>query len=208
VPLVPVDLPDLADIGHRWAAYAAVMAAIGYDDMCNATPQRWHYDDAGGNWVDLMVLDGGTAVLAGSDHEYSETYWREAAVYFQEEETDLLADAPDWWGAPLPHGDDLWISFVYGFDGTRWQRAEYELDDGFTSLAAPAFSDDRYLDLVSEFISGRASDNGFDHQPTREALMALVEQGPNLREADLAAVMGPVPANLEAGVAAAAAFFW
>jgi hypothetical protein len=130
------------------------------------------------------------------------------AVYFQEEETDLLAGAPHWWSASLPRGDDLWIGFVYGFDGSQWQRAEYDLDDGFTSLAAPTFSDARFVDLASAFISEHALRSGLEYEPTHAALLALIERGPGITEADLADVLGPVTADLQAGLAAAAAFSW
>jgi hypothetical protein len=206
MPLVPVDLPAPNELRNRWAAYAAVMAALGFGDLCNATPQRWHYDDAGGNWAELILLHDGRALLFGHDGEYSETYFREAAAYFEEEETNLLADAPDWWGSVLPQGEDLWIGFVYGFEGDVWQRADYDLEDGFESVGNPAFSDARLQDLVAEFIRGRGTDAGVDHSPDCIAVAKLVERGPSLTTEDLAAVFGPVSGDLSAGVSAAQAF--
>jgi hypothetical protein len=206
MPLVPVDLPAPNELRNRWAAYAAVMAALGFGDLSNATPQRWHYDDAGGNWAELVLLDDGRALLFGHDGEYSETYFREAAEYFEEEETDLLADAPDWWGSVLPRGEDLWIGFVYGFENDVWQRADYDLEDGFESVGNPAFFDARLQDLVAEFINGRGTDAGIEHTPASDAITALSERGPLLTEEDLAAVFGPVSGDLVAGVAAARAF--
>jgi hypothetical protein len=204
--LVPVDLPAPTELRNRWAAYAAVMAALGFGDLCNATPQRWHYDDAGGNWTELVLLDDGRALLFGFDGEYSETYFREAAVYFEEDETDLLADAPDWWANVLPRGEDLWIGFVYGFDGSLWQRADYELEDGFESVASPAFSHQRFEELVVEFVKGRGGDAGAVHEPDGAAILVIAERGPLLAREDLAAVFGPVSVELDAGVRAARAF--
>jgi hypothetical protein len=206
MPLVPVDLPTPNELRNRWSAYAAVMAALGFGDLCNATPQRWHYDDAGGNWAELVLLDDGRALLFGHDGEYSETYFREAAAYFEEEETDLLADAPDWWGSVLPQGEDLWIGFVYGFEHDAWQRADYDLEDGFESVGNPALSEGRFHDLVGEFIRGRGTDAGVDHTPGSAAVAKLVERGPLVTTEDLAAVFGPVSGDLPAGVSAAKAF--
>jgi hypothetical protein len=204
--LIPVDLPSLDELRNRWAAHAAVMAAIGCSDLSHATSQRWHYDDAGGNWAELVLLDNGRAVLCGHDHEYSETYFREAAVYFQEEETDLLADAPDWWEAGLPAQREQWIGFVYGFDGTSWFRAEYDLDDGFVSVGLPAVSFDRTYDMVSEFVLGRAEAHDVDHEVDVDAVRALTISGASLTHGELVAIFGEVPADLDAGVAAARSF--
>ena len=153
MPLVTLDLPTPAVMRGRWAAFASVCAARGLSDGCWARDGLWHYDDGGGNWADLHLLDRRRAVLVGHDHEYSETYFAEAAAYFGEEETDLLAGAPDWWAPPARKAaaDGLWVGFVYGFDGVRWQRAAYEPDDGFGSLAIPAASDERCRELVEEF---------------------------------------------------------
>src|SRR5690349_11416021 len=98
--LVTIDLPSPDEMRGRWAAFAAVCAARGWSDSCRADGGTWHYDDGGGNYADLVHLDGGRAVLLGNDHEYSDTYFAKAAEYFGEEETDLLADAPSWWGPP------------------------------------------------------------------------------------------------------------
>jgi hypothetical protein len=204
--LVPVDLDPPQDVRNRWAAHAAVMAALGHGSLSNATSTRWRYDDAGGNWADLVLLDGGRAVLFGHDHEYSETYFREAAEYFQEEETDLLADAPEWWGSVLPSGDDQWIGFVYGFDGTSWSRADYELDDGFASVAVPACSDGRLHEMIIEFVQGAGERAGSSHVVEPAAIDALVALGPAITTEALASVFGDIPGNYEQGVAAAAAF--
>jgi hypothetical protein len=93
-------------------------------------------------------------VLLGHDHEYSETYFAEAAAYFGEPETDLLAGAPDWWTPPVRAAatPDQWVGFVYGFDGAAWWRAPYDVADGFTSLGLPAVDDERYRELAVQFV--------------------------------------------------------
>jgi hypothetical protein len=200
MPLVSLDLPPVQELRGRWAAYAAVMASIGSAGLCHAKGQVWHYDDAGGNWCDLILFADGRAVLQGNDHEYSETYFREAAAYFDEPETDLLAEAPAWWGEHLPPiAEGEWVGFIYGYDGS-WQRAEYELEDGFISVGLPALSDDSLVEAVTEFV-GQDS-----HQPAKEAVIALAVAGPRLGADQLAAVFGPAPADLSAGVVAARAF--
>lgn len=64
----------------------------------------------------MVLLPQGRALLFGHDHEYSDAYYGEAAVYFGEPETDLLAQAPPWWGEALTahHSQQLgeWVGFV------------------------------------------------------------------------------------------------
>lgn len=204
--LVAVDLDAPDALRNRWAAHAAVMAALGHESLSNATAQRWHYDDAGGNWADLVLLDEGRAVMFGHDHEYSETYYREAAAYFQEEETDLLAEAPDSWGAVLPTGDDYWIGFVYGFDGTSWSRADYDLDDGFASVAVPACSDEGLHEMITQFVTSAGNDAGIAHMVEPVSIDAMVAFGPTITVDALGAVFGLVPYDANAGIAAARAF--
>ncbi len=206
MPLVNVELDHPNVLRNRWAADAAVMAALGFVNVSHAEGRRWHYDDSGGNWADLVMLDDGRAVLFGHDHEYSDTYFREAAAYFQEDETDLLADAPDWWGTVLPTGEDQWIGFVYGFDGTSWSRADYAINDGFASVNVPACSTERLHEMVNEFVEGAAGDAGVEHATDSAAIDSLIELGPAITVEALTNLFGPVPHDAAAGVIAASAF--
>ena len=94
MPLVNVDLPNPITFRGGWAALAAVCASRGWTDDVYADDDQWCYHDGGGNWACVRFRENGRAVLLGHDHEHSETYFREAATYFEEEETDLLKDAP------------------------------------------------------------------------------------------------------------------
>lgn len=205
--LQPLDLPAPDVMRPRWAAASAVLTGIGYGRGCFATVDRWHYDDAGGNRADLVFVGGGRAVLLGHDHEFSETYFRDAATYFDEPETDLLADAPDWWATPLQDRDPTeWVGFVYGWDGSAWQRADYELDDGFRSVGLPAVSEADVTELVTTFVAGAAKRQGLAFTPDSGAIAGLLAAGPAVTPARLAAVFGPVDADVGAGVAAAGQF--
>jgi len=188
----------------RWAAFAAICAARGRAKGCYADGQHWHFDDGGGNWADLHHVGGGRAVLVGNDHEYTNTYYANAAAYFQEPETDLLAGAPDWWAPPVravvERGD--WLGFAYGFDGT-WRRAPYDLDDGFESLAIPAVSDERCRDLVSAFAARSPALTG---PPDPAAIDALIAADADVSEAHVTAVIGAGAWDAAAGAAAARAF--
>jgi len=92
--LLTLALPSPSSLRGGWAAMSAVCAARGWLDSAYATDTEWHYHDGGGNWACLRFVGDSRAVLLGNDHEYSDTYFREAATYFQEEETNLLAEAP------------------------------------------------------------------------------------------------------------------
>lgn len=196
--LVTVDLPRPDEMRGRWAAFAAVCAARGWADGCRVVDGRWHYDDGGGNFADLVPVGDGRAVLLGNDHEYSDTYFATAAEYFGEEETDLLAGAPEWWGPPareaMARGE--WVGFVYGFDGSTWQRAAYDKDDGFVSVGLPAVDDERCHDLIEQFTKGTA---------TRAAITALITADADVTPGLLAAVVDGAW-DIPAGVAAARAF--
>lgn len=195
--LVPVELAVPEQLRRRWAAYSAVMAAIGFADASWATGNLWHYDDGGGNWCELVVAGSGRALLFGQDHEYSETAWAEEPV-------DLFAGAPSWWAEQLkPVLDGRQIGFVYGYEDA-WQRAGYGLSDGFAELSPPAESAESLVEAIADFVAQYADDHGAEHVPSRDAVLGL--DGPELTESQMSAVLGPAPADLAAGVTAARAF--
>ncbi len=203
VPLVTVDLPSPAALRGGWAALAAVFFSRGWTRWAHATPTEWLYDDGGGNWLVLRYKQRDQVVILGQDHEYSRTYFREAAEYFREEETDLLAGAPDWWSFdldPLPHGN--WVAFVYGWDGEKWQRAAYDKQDGFEQVGLRRGCSLEDTELLQEFAADAPGLNG--RPPSAEALQALVDADADITAPLLEAV---VPGwDIDAGVAAGRRF--
>lgn len=203
VSLRPLDLPVPADLNHRWAAVAGINASRGWDHVTCDGPLRYH-DDGGGNWAAMALLPEGRALLFGHDHEYSDTYFGEAAAYFGEPETDLLAGAPAWWGEALTehHHQQLgeWVGFVYGWEGGSWQRASYERDDGFSALNLPMLSHEA---TVQDLVSALASQSFGSAGPADPQLVdGLVIAGPAVTVDQLRAVL---PASLDAGAGAARA---
>ena len=196
-----VDFPPPRALRPGGAALAAVCAARGWGATVGADGDTWRYDDGGGNWACLRHAGEGRWVLFGHDHEYSDTYFREAAAYFDAPETDLLAGAPAWWGERLqPPFADRWIGFVYGFEDGQWRRADYPADDGFAALdLAAAFS------LVGITTLGELA-GGDDDPPPEAALRALLDADGMVTEAQLRAAMRGDGLDLAAGVAAARAF--
>ncbi|MFK7800724.1 MAG: proteophosphoglycan 5 [Anaerolineae bacterium] len=201
--LVQLDLPSPLDLRGGWAAFAAVCAARGWSTSAYATADQWLFHDGGGNWACLRFKDSQRAILIGHDHEYSETYYGEAAQYFQEEETDLLAEAPDWWGFdlnPRPFGE--WVGFIYGWENQAWRRAGYTKSDGFNSVGLLKACSMTNTELLKQFASDAPGLNGQD--PDAEALKALVAADGSLTHDLLDAV---VPGwDIEAGIAAARNF--
>ena len=201
--LLDIELPPPKAMRGGWAALAAVCFARGWKKTVYATSSQWLYHDGGGNWACLRFLSEDKVVLIGHDHEYSETYFGEAAKYFEEEETNLLADAPEWWGSdidPQPFGE--WIGFIYGWDGKKWQRANYEKEDGFKSvglLDACSLTDTK---LLEEFATIAPELHG--KRPSSDALKALVAADANISHALLEAVMPGL--DIDAGVLAAQKF--
>jgi hypothetical protein len=197
VDLVPLDLPSPSQLRGPWAALAAVFAARGWASDCFSADSVWHYDDGGGNWADLHLLSDGRAVLVGHDHEYSDTYFRASAAYFQEDETDLLAGAPDWWEPPVVATEAAgnWVGFVYGYADGKWQRAAYDVADGFESVNVPAFSAETTRERIGSLVPAPA-----------EAVDALIAAGVDVTEEQLAAVIAGTGWDAAAGVTAARAF--
>ncbi|MDB9525118.1 hypothetical protein PN498_03895 [Oscillatoria sp. CS-180] len=182
---------------------AAVLTSRGWgNDVC-ATPNQWLYHDGGGNWACLRFQDKGRAVLLGHDHEYSDTYFGEAAEYFDKEETDLLTNAPDWWSLDLelpPFG--AWIGFIYGWDGNQWQRAAYDPHDGFEQVNLLEACSISSTQVLSQFAMDAPGLKG--KPPNPEALSTLVAADADVTDVILEAV---VPGwDIAAGVAAARKF--
>ncbi|MFJ8640448.1 proteophosphoglycan 5 [Streptomyces sp. NPDC093610] len=204
--LVPLDLPDPTTWRGRWAALAAVQAASGHGERCRALWPLWHYDDGHGSWADLHHLDEGRAVLLGQDRNDSETFYAEASDFFEEKETDLLGGAPEWWGPPVRRVRDaeLFLGFVYGYDGSTWHRADYELDDGFTSVGLPvlttALTRGKILAAVERMPDAEGGRSPF------EAIDALIAADGEV-DAGMVAAVGPATGwDADAGAAAARAF--
>ncbi|KPC79208.1 MULTISPECIES: hypothetical protein [Streptomyces] len=204
--LVQLDLPDPMAMRGRWAALAAVQAASGHGERCRALWPLWHYDDGHGSWADLHHLDEGRAVLLGQDRNDSETFYAEAADFFEERETDLLADAPEWWEPPVRRVRDaeLFLGFVYGFDGGTWHRAEYDLDDGFASVGLPALSTDRTREAILGTVRHVSHPGG--GEPSHESVDALTAVDGEVDAGLLAALVPSADWDAEAGAAAARAF--
>ena len=210
-------LPRPDDLAPGWAAIAAVLATRGprWATSAFADGDTWHHDDGGGNWADLVHGDHGRAVLIGHDHEYSDTYFRDAAEYFGEPETDLLAETPDWWAAlSATHLDAIrtqggWVGFVYGFDGSSWWRATYAPDDGFASLALPFLTRRgtvaSLVDDLTQHCQGHAHPVPAD---LPERIGVLVDAGPSLTREVADRVFAGLPddVDIDASVTAARAF--
>ena len=198
--LVELELPSPRKLRGGWAAFAAVCAARGWTESVYAESNRWYYDDGGGNWTRLFFHDDKRAVLIGHDHEYSETYFREAAAYFDEEETNLLAGAPDWWEQYIPSKESQeWIGFIYGWNGEIWQRAPYDKNDGFNDAGLlDICSIENTNDLV-EHAEGAPGLNG--QPPPHEALLALIAADANITNDLLKAVVPgwDIQAGIDAG---------
>ena len=176
------------------------MASRGWGKDVYATSSQWAYHDGGGNWISLRFKEKNRIVLLGHDHEYSNTYFGEAATYFGEEETDLLAGAPNWWSFDLePHPFGEWIGFIYGWDGTNWRRASYEASDGFDSIGLLDACSMESTDLLRDFAADAPGLKG--QPPSPEALRSLVAADANIDPSLLEAVVPgwDIAAGVEAG---------
>jgi hypothetical protein len=203
LPLISLNLPSPRSLRGGWAAKAAVCASRGWSDVVYATPREWLFHDGGGNWACLRFQSEGRAVLFGHDHEYSNTYFGAAAEYFDEPETNLLEDAPAWWAQDLstpPFGE--WIGFIYGWDGLKWQRANYDLSDGFENVGLLDSCSVSNLNDLLEHAKDAPGLMGQSPDPT--VLAALIAADANITYGLLYAV---VPGwDIDAGVIAGRKF--
>lgn len=201
--LITLSIPSPKELRGGWAAMAAICAAQGWENDIYATSDQWFYHDGGGNWVCLRFKEKNKAILIGHDHEYSETYYGEAAKYFKEEQTNILADAPEWWSfdmSPEPFGE--WIGFVYGWDGEKWQRASYNKPDGFEDIGLLNACSVNGFETLGEYSIGAPGNNGV--APSNEKLKKLVEADANISPEILESV---VPGwDIDAGIEAAKRF--
>ena len=197
--LAVVDLPALAQLRDRWAAASAVLTALGFPAAASAREGHWRWDDGGGNWAEVVVAAHERAVLLGWDRTAHGRPARRA-------DGALLADAPGWWSAPL-RGRTEDIGFVLGWDGVAWSRVATELPDG-ARAGLPVDAESLY-GVVDSYVDGVADDQGLgDWRTPWPAVAALGAAGPELTVQQLADVLGPLTADLPAGVVAAQRFRW
>lgn len=202
VELVAVDLPSLDVMRGRWAAVAAVTTALGFPDVARADgPSSWRWDDGGGNRAAMTVLDPARAVLHGWDRTGHSALTRGPDG---EPGGELVADAPHWWLPPLRATTDE-VSFVLGWDGTGWWRSPGVLPGG--GLAGLPVDAEELYGVVDSYVEGVADDQGLgDWRTPWPSVAALGAAGPSLTVEQLADVLGPLRADLPAGVVAARMF--
>ena len=201
--LAVVDLPALAVLRGRWAAAAAVTTALGFPQAAHAADGVWRWDDGGGNRAEVVVLGPDRALLHGWDREGRGRLSRGPDG---EPIGELLVGAPGWWAGPLRAlGPAAEVAFVVGWDGVAWSRAP----GGFaaTALAGIPVDAEQLYGVVDSYVDGVADDQGLgDWRTPWPSVAALGAAGPALTADGLAEVLGPLRADLAAGVAAARRF--
>lgn len=203
--LLPVDLPSLDAMRHRWAITAAVYALDSPDTdiRVKADGPLWLYDDHGGSWATLIRVSSGDAVLAGNDRDHSTLV----------ERSELLEGMPDWVGDALRSHGTAGIGFVYAHIDGGWWRAPYGTDDGFIRLRLPAAGDAELTDYIADYVgTGFADEYAADDDTTdygavdQTALAAAVEAGPGVTREQLLALVRFPELDLGRGLDAAARF--
>ncbi|KAB1654090.1 hypothetical protein F8O01_14350 [Pseudoclavibacter chungangensis] len=203
--LLPVDLPSLDAMRHRWAITAAVYALDSSDTdiRVKADGPLWLYDDHGGSWATLIPLASGEAVLAGNDRDHSTLV----------ELSELLEGMPDWVGDALRGHGPAGFGFVYAHVDGGWWRAPYGTNDGFTRLRLPAAGDAELAEYIAGYVGDGFSADYADEDDLTDyrdvdptALAAAVEAGPGVTREQLLALVRFPELDLGRGLAAAARF--
>ena len=150
--LTDVDLPAPGLLWTRWATLAAALTGIGFADVWFVDERGAHYDDHGGSWARLALLDGARAVLFGFDRDHSATATAEPPV-------DLLTGAPGWlpWEELTGPAEADRLGFVVWHAEGRWLRVRYPdaVGDGLVQTAGAVLSNENTLrelaDIVEEW---------------------------------------------------------
>ena len=109
----PLPLPH--ELWARASTLAVVHRAAGIADAWPVDEDGVRYDDGGGNDALLVPLPAGRLVVAGFDHEYSETVDADPPI-------DLLAGGPAWlpWDLLVPRQERDELGLCHWWDGERW----------------------------------------------------------------------------------------
>lgn len=127
--LVPVTLPPPGALADQLRGFSDRARVAEHGPLLTV--------DAGtGDTIRLLELEDGRALLLDYDED-DEVYFRGAAEYFGEYETDLCDHAPSWWSEAIaqhcPWVDDpdaaQWVSQLFAWDGKRWQRSDAGPDE-------------------------------------------------------------------------------
>ena len=201
--LLPVDLDSTPpEIASFLAVDAAVRAAVGLAHH-RPTPAALHWEGADGMWMALVRPGEGRALLAGWHHEFSLT---EGSGNAGEAGTDLVGDAPGWWRRGVEHAraHNVYLGFLYGWDGTQWWRLDQPTDDGFDPELFPVTRA-----AMRDIVDALADDTLLD-APDPVAVDALLDAGAHLTATDLKTVLhapdGWPEVDLDAGARAARDF--
>ncbi|AGL19344.1 hypothetical protein [Actinoplanes sp. N902-109] len=135
------ELPEPRGLWRRWVTLAAVLTATGHRGTWSVPGPAARHDD-GGSWAQLVLVDGGRAVLYGCHRGHSTT-------------ADLLADAPGWLPWAELTGPEL--GFVLWHEHGRWHRVAGAPagTDGLTSMLAAVLDDAAARAELIEFVFGR-----------------------------------------------------
>jgi hypothetical protein len=150
--LTDVDLPAPGLLWTRWTVLAAALTGIGFADVWFVDARGAHYDDHGGSWARLALVDGARAVLFGYDRDHSATASSDPPV-------DLLTGAPAWlpWGELAGLAAEGRLGFVAWHEQGRWARVRYpdRVGDGLTEMVAAVLTGESALrelgDVVAEW---------------------------------------------------------
>jgi hypothetical protein len=150
--LTDVDLPAPGLLWTRWTVLAAALTGIGFADVWSVDARGALYDDHGGSWARLALIDGARAVLFGYDSDHSATAAADPPV-------DLLTGAPAWlpWTELAELTDQGRLGFLAWHEQGRWSRVRYpaRIGDGLTQIVAAVLTGENALrelgDVVAEW---------------------------------------------------------
>ena len=193
----------------RWFLITSAVL-FGRSTSNRVEPHGVHYEDGGGSWLHLLLLDGDRAVVTGVDRDFSETVGTEPSL-------DEHPDIPEWVLEFIPREEDgsslHWWGYLLWWEDGVWWSVDHGPDDGVRTVEILSSSTHRArMDALDDMV-GVAGDEHLTEDDPREELEAdaaamrrAVDAGPELTEGMLLDAVLFEELDLAAGVEVAREF--
>lgn len=193
----------------RWFLITSAVL-LGASTSNRVEPNGIHYEDGGGSWLQLLLLERDRAVAIGVDRDFSETVGAEPGL-------DRHPGIPEWVLARIPREEDgsplHWWGYLLWWEDGVWWSVDHELDDGVSRVEILSASTHRArMDDLGDMLSV-AMDKLLGEDDPREELEAdpaamrrVVEAGKELTEEMLLGAVLLEELELAAGLEVARAF--
>lgn len=194
------------------ARWFLISSAVLFDGSSSnrVEPHGAYYEDGGGSWLHLLLLDGDRAVVTGVDRDYSETVGGEPRL-------DQHPGIPEWVLPFIPREEDgsplHWWGYLLWWEDGVWWSVDHGPDDGVRAVEILSSSTHRArMDDLDDLIGVAGDEHLTEDDPREEreadaaAMRRAVDAGPGLTEEMLLDAVIFKELDLAAGVHVAREF--